>query len=116
MSPSRINRKKDGYLSITLKDSSKPEKKYLIHRLVAEAFIENKHNKPCVNHINGIKNDNRVENLEWCTYSENTRHSLKNGCSRISLLCSHIVAMLIRNFKPACKVIFYISKYANYFL
>jgi hypothetical protein len=67
-----------GYKSIVLSKNN-IKTTYRIHRLVAEAYIDNVYNKPCVNHINGIKHDNRVENLEWVTYSENTIHSFVNG-------------------------------------
>lgn len=54
-------------------------KLYSTHRLVAQAFIKNPDNKPEVNHKNTIKNDNRLENLEWCTGLENMAHAKANG-------------------------------------
>lgn len=69
---------KSGYLVIELCKNGK-RKKHLIHRLVAAAYLCNFENKTEVNHINGIKNDNRVENLEWCTRSENQKHAIKLG-------------------------------------
>lgn len=61
---------KKGYLRINLLKNGKGTK-FLIHRLVAEAFIPNPDNKPCIDHINTVRDDNRVENLRWCTISEN---------------------------------------------
>lgn len=67
-----------GYYSISLSKGNKTITQK-IHRLVAQAFIPNPLNKPQINHINGIKTDNRAENLEWCNCKENIQHAFKTG-------------------------------------
>ena len=69
---------KDGYLIVGLKMGGK-EYKAKVHRLVAEAFIPNTKNKPIVNHLDGDKGNNAVNNLEWCTVKENSHHARDTG-------------------------------------
>lgn len=69
----------DGYTQNCLFNNTGKRKYLLTHRIAANAFIANPENKPQVNHKNGIKDDNRVENLEWVTRSENQLHALQTG-------------------------------------
>ena len=69
---------KDGYLQVTLNKNGKV-KTFLVHRLVAQAFLSNEENKPEVNHKWGIKTDNRASELEWNTTKENCKHSWETG-------------------------------------
>lgn len=90
LSPLNVN----GYSRVLLsKDGVKKQKG--IHRLMMEAFVPNPLKKPQVNHINGIKNDNRLENLEWCDASENQLHAIKIG----------LVSKTRKWYKPTKKVV-----------
>lgn len=66
-----------GYLMISLRNNGC--KKHLVHRIIAECFIPKVSGKTFINHINEDKKDNRVENLEWCTPSENNNHGSRNN-------------------------------------
>lgn len=69
-----------GYLIVSLRNMNAKRQNKYVHRLVAEAFIENPNNYKVVNHIDFNILNNNVENLEWCTTKQNVRHSRENMC------------------------------------
>ena len=79
----RTQTMKSGYKCVVLREGGK-KKLLKIHRLVATAFIPNPDHLPCVNHIDENKQNNFVENLEWCTFKYNTEHAIKNGLKPVA--------------------------------
>ena len=74
---------KGRYMMVCLTKGGSRETR-LVHRLVAEAFIPNPNSLPCINHKDFNTHNNRVDNLEWCTYKDNTRHRYANNhCGRV---------------------------------
>lgn len=71
----KVGYNKDGYLNVKLWKNGK-EKNFLVHRLVAIMFLPNPENKPCVDHINCVRDDNRVENLRWSSQKDNCNNPL----------------------------------------
>lgn len=74
---------KKGYLTVRLYSNRVTYKQFSIHRLVACAFIDNTYSKKQVNHMNGIKSDNNLNNLEWSTNQENQEHAFELGLNKI---------------------------------
>jgi len=81
-----------GYPIICLSTNGK-SKTFKIHRLVAQTFIPNPDNKPQVNHKDGNKQNNRVDNLEWVTRKENEKHAVENGLKGHKLLENDVLAI-----------------------
>lgn len=87
---------KDGYIEYQLRDKNGARKYVRGHRLVGWSYLPNPEKHPVINHINGIKNDNRLENLEWCSISYNTQHAFDklgrvghNGNQNIPITLRH---------------------------
>lgn len=73
----------NGYLKTKLYNGSGKFWNTPVHRLVATVFIENPNNYPIINHIDGDKTNNHIDNLEWCTQSHNNRHAYRTGLKRL---------------------------------
>ena len=85
--------KNDGYLCVHLSHQNHA-RMIMVHRLVAEAFIPNPNGLPVVNHIDGNKNNPTVDNLEWVTFSDNSKHAYRIGLSNISEKCRKAVSKI----------------------
>lgn len=84
----------DGYIDVRL-TKEKKTKTTFIHILLAKAFIHKKDEKLEVNHINGIKTDNRLENLEWVTHSQNMFHAHKIGLFKSKMNRTPVISMFV---------------------
>lgn len=103
-----------GYLALGLEketvEGKRNQKIHKIHRLVAETFIPNPENKPCVNHRDGNKLNNCKDNLEWCTVAENTQHSYANKLQftywtkELGIICINLIENYQYNFADVAKL------------
>lgn len=101
-----------GYKAVNLYKNGKPYNAK-IHRLIAIHFIPKVKGKICINHKNGIKTDNRIENLEWCTYSENAIHAYSNKLkhSEKKILKLDLLGNFLEEFESLSKASQSINKY-----
>ena len=101
----------NGYFTLATKIGGRNGKAvcFKVHRLVAMAFIPNIENKPLVNHIDGVKTNNNVNNLEWCTAKENTDHAIRTGLldyskrSFVKVLNEDQIAFIKEKYIPFCR-------------
>lgn len=86
------NKSDKGYYKVGLRKNNKSHTK-ILHRLIAKAFIANPENKKEVNHIDGDKSNNCIDNLEWCTPSENMQHAFDAGLIKLKSENSHFASL-----------------------
>lgn len=103
-----------GYLMADLYKNSQ-RTHYLVHRLVADAFIPNPNNLPCIDHINTIKTDNRVENLRWCSNKENMNNPLTREHINIKIRSEEVqekrLATIRKNQSYHCEIpVYYLDE------
>jgi hypothetical protein len=100
---------------VTLIKDSKCKRHYL-HRVIATAFLPNSHNKPCINHIDGDRSNNELDNIEWCTYKENSEHSYNNNLSsrNDNIILTNISNGEIKTFRSQRKVCEFLGESCNY--
>lgn len=84
--PIKIHNKENGYQRVVLSLNNDGGRYYYVHRLVAMLFIPNPNNLPFVNHKDGNKSNNCVDNLEWCTRSENEKHAWRIGLKNFNTI------------------------------
>lgn len=84
----------NGYTNVSFSPINSKQISLFLHRVIAQAFIPNTENKPFINHKNGIKTDNRIDNLEWVTRSENAKHAVRTGLQKVRLGANHPTSKL----------------------
>lgn len=98
-----------GYIRVKITINNKATS-VSVHRLVALTFLPNPENKPQVNHKNGIKTDNQVDNLEWCTCAENIKHAWRLGLNLATKGENHPTSKLNENKVYAIRVLYALNK------
>jgi hypothetical protein len=120
---------KNGYYYVTVCKGGRKNKKYYVHRLLAEAFIPNPLNLPTVNHKNGVKQDNSLSNLEWASYGDQIRHRnqvLKKGIKKrkyddifvlkalVLYFCGYSITKIAKHYKiGVSQLSIYMKKVSN---
>lgn len=85
----KVRVQNQGYRQVSIYLPGGKQVTRMVHRLIAIAFVPNPENKPAVNHLDGNKANNAIENLEWVTFSENTRHAYRTGLINIARGSAH---------------------------